>query len=165
MADGSGRPMKELLALNCGKSASRGGGERRRSIVSKRMNESGCCRPTIASGRVYGGRFTASTSSSRPFSMRAGQEALRHRTGDEVHATSAETAPLATILPFAAVTQRGRRRRRMRPRRRSGPKAGGTKRISKIASGEVQSRRRLSRTNLRLELMPSRISRGDASAE
>lgn len=45
-------------------------------------------------------------------------EALRHRTGDEVQATSAETAPLATILPLAAVTQRGRRRRRMRPRLR-----------------------------------------------
>ena len=43
-------------------------------------------------------------------------EALRRRTGDEVHATSAET--VATILPLAAEALRGRRRRRMRPRLR-----------------------------------------------
>ena len=44
-------------------------GESCRSHLLKRMKESGWCWPTIASGRVYGGQFTASPSSSRPFSM------------------------------------------------------------------------------------------------
>lgn len=66
-------------------------------------------------------------------------EALRRRAGDEVRATSAET-----VIPFSRLRRqirRGRCRRRMRPRLRLPPKAGGTKRISKtvIKGGPVST--------------------------
>jgi hypothetical protein len=131
------------------------------------MKESGWCWPTIASGHVYGGQFTASTSSSRPFLMPAGQEALRYRTGDEVDATSAETASLANHSPACGNDTERAPSPAHAPATSSSPgrKSAGRERINKLALEGVQCRRRFSRTKPTLELMPSHTLRANASGK